>query len=237
MILNDAVRKGHITNNPVKALDRHELPRRRDKREHPILNLDEMRALLAATPNPRYRCLLELLLTSGVRIGEALGLTNSDLDRGHNLIHVRRQLNREKQHDLLKTPSSERVIDLPPTLVEQMSALLRERGAEHNPNALVFASRNNTGLERKVCRAALDRAAAAAKLPLPHPSLHDLRHSHASMLVSLNYPISDVQRRLGHAKPDTTLRQYTHQWRQRDAQRSTIGNHLSQLLTADDDVL
>jgi integrase len=51
------------------------------------------------------------------------------------------------------------------------------------------------------------------------------------MLIALNYPIADVQHRLGHANPDTTLRTYTHQWQHRNAQRSTIGAHLAQLLT------
>jgi integrase len=230
MILNDAVRKGHIASNPVKALDRHELPRHRDQRPRRILNLDEMQRLLAATKTARYRCLLELLLAGGLRIGEALGLTAADLDTNYHLIHVRQQLSRHKTRDQLKTPSSQRVIDLPPQLVDAMQVLLRGRDAEHDPDALVFASRNGTGLERKVCREALNRAAQAANLSLPHPTLHDLRHSHASMLIALDYPLADVQHRLGHAKPDTTLRTYTHQWHHRTARRSTIGNHLSTLL-------
>jgi integrase len=45
----------------------------------------------------------------------------------------------------------------------------------------------------------------------PGPTLHDLRHSHASMLIALDFSVVDVQRRLGHRKPDTTLRVYAHQ--------------------------
>jgi hypothetical protein len=40
---------------------------------------------------------------------------------------------------------------------------------------------------------------------------------------------SDVQRRLGHRKPDTTLRVYAHQWKYREARRSQIGQQLGQL--------
>ena len=82
---------------------------------------------------------------------------------------------------------------------------------------------------RKVAREALKRAAKAAGLAPPAPSLHDLRHSHASMLIALDVPVVDVQRRLGHRKPDTTLRVYAHEWKERDARRSQIGQQLGDL--------
>jgi integrase len=93
----------------------------------------------------------------------------------------------------------------------------------------VFASRSGTGLERKVVRAALTRATKNAELAAPAPTLHDLRHSHASMLIAMDCSLVDVQHRLGHRKPDTTLRIYTHQWHYRDAQRSRIGQQLDPL--------
>ncbi len=96
----------------------------------------------------------------------------------------------------------------------------------------MFASRNGTGLERKVARAALKSAVNAAGIAAPEPSLHDLRHSHASMLIALDVPVVDVQRRLGHRKPDATLRVYAHQWKEREARRSQIGKQLGQLFDA-----
>jgi integrase len=231
MILADASRKGHIDTNPMNELDRRERPHHTDQRPRRILSLDEMRALLEAADTPKYRCLLELLLTTGLRIGEALGLTAGDLDADHSIIRIHHQLSRQKALQPPKTASSDRTIDIARPLLERMLELLRERDAEADPTALVFLSRNGTGLERKVCRGALDRAAAAANLRLPHPTLHDCRHSHASMLIALDYKLADVQYRLGHAKPDTTLRTYTHPWRHRDAQRSTIGHDLNTLLT------
>jgi integrase len=59
---------------------------------------------------------------------------------------------------------------------------------------------------RKVAREALNRAVKLADLATPKPTLHDLRHSHASMLIAMDFSVVDVQRRLGHRKPDTTLR-------------------------------
>jgi hypothetical protein len=49
------------------------------------------------------------------------------------------------------------------------------------------------------------------------------------MLIALDVPLVDVQRRLGHRKPDTTLRVYAHQWKEREARRSQIGKQLGDL--------
>ena len=51
------------------------------------------------------------------------------------------------------------------------------------------------------------------------------------MLIALEYSVVDVQHRLGHQSPDTTLRIYAHIWKYRDAQRSDIGNRVNTLLT------
>jgi hypothetical protein len=49
------------------------------------------------------------------------------------------------------------------------------------------------------------------------------------MLIALDVSVVDVQRRLGHRKPDTTLRVYAHQWKYREARRSQIGQQLGRL--------
>src|SRR5207237_8164887 len=177
----------------------------------------------------QYPCLLGLLITAGLRIGEALGLAVCDLDRKHSLIRVEYQLGRDGERTPLKTEESRRAIDIPPQLMRRLVALVAERGALDSPAAFVFASRSGSGLERKVAREALKRAVKTAGLAAPEPSLHDLRHSHASMLIALDVPVVDVQRRLGHRKPDTTLRVYAHQWKEREARRSQIGKQLGQL--------
>jgi integrase len=188
-----------------------------------------MQAVIAAADSERYRCLLELLLAAGLRIGEALGLAVGDLDREHSLIRVEYQLGRDGTRTPLKTAESRRAIDIPPPLMRRLLALAAERGALFDSGAFVFASQSGTGLERKVAREALKRAVKAARIPPPEPSLHDLRHSHASMLIALDVSVVEVQRRLGHRKPDTTLRVYAHQWKEREARRSQIGQQLGRL--------
>jgi integrase len=228
-ILAHAARRGAIPVNPCSQLERGERPRLDDQRPKRILTLEEMQALIASADCEQYRCLLELMLATGVRIGEALGLAVCDLDRQHSLIRVEYQLGRDGSRTPLKTAESQRSIDIPLQVMRRLLALVAAHGALFDPTALVFASRNGTGLERKVAREALKRAVKAAGLAAPEPSLHDLRHSHASMLIALDVPVVDVQRRLGHRKPDTTLRVYAHQWKEREARRSQIGKQLGQL--------
>jgi integrase len=228
-VLAHAARRGAIPVNPCSQLERGERPKLDDQRPKRILTLEEMQAVIACADCELYRCLLELLISAGLRIGEALGLAVCDLDREHSLIRVEYQLGRDGDRTPLKTEESRRAIDILPRLMRRLLALVAERGAAFDPAALVFASRNGSGLERKVAREALKRAVKAAGIAAPEPSLHDLRHSHASMLIALDVPLVDVQRRLGHRKPDTTLRVYAHQWKEREARRSQIGRQLGQL--------
>jgi integrase len=232
IILNQAVRKGQIPVNPMNQLERGERPSTQDQRPHRVLSLEEMNKLIAAADQERYRCLLHLLLTSGMRIGEALGLTLADLDLEHNLIRVDFQLGRDGTRTPLKTPESRRAIDIPSQLMRDLLALITERGDRFNPHSFVFASDTGSGLERKVARAALQRASNNAALTAPHPTLHDLRHSHASMLIARGYRLTEIQQRLGHRKPDTTLKIYVHQWNYHAAQQSQIGHDLGTLITA-----
>jgi hypothetical protein len=53
------------------------------------------------------------------------------------------------------------------------------------------------------------------------------------MLIALDCNLVDVQRRLGHRKPDTTLRVYAHEWKYREAQRSQVGARLARLFADD----
>ena len=145
------------------------------------------------------------------------------------MIRVECQLGRDGSRTPLKTEESRRVLDIPPELMRRLLALVNDRGARFSPQAFVFACRNGTGLGRKVVRGALERAAKKAQLAAPQPTLHDLRHSHASMLIALDHNLVDIQRRLGHRKPDTTLRVYAHEWKYREAQRSKIGELLERL--------
>jgi hypothetical protein len=52
------------------------------------------------------------------------------------------------------------------------------------------------------------------------------------MLIALDISVVEVQRRLGHRKPDTTLRIYAHEWKYGEARRSQVGRQLGELFSA-----
>src|SRR6266851_4240603 len=114
IILAQAARRGRIPVNPMTQLEPGERPKHDDQRPKRILALDEMQALLEHADNDQYRALLELLLTGGLRIGEALGLIVGDLDAKHSVVRVEYQLGRDGCRTPLKTDESIRAIDIPP---------------------------------------------------------------------------------------------------------------------------
>lgn len=233
MMLAQAARRGVIPVNPMTQLERRERPRHDDVRPKRVLTLAEMRVLLEHASDTQYRALFELLLTSGLRIGEALGLTAADLDQERDLVRVEYQLGRDGMRTRLKTPEARRTLDVPPQVMRQLAMLVGKRSSTIEPDKLVFASRTGEGLERKVAREALKRACANAQLTIPNPTLHDLRHSHASMLLALDVSIVDVQRRLGHRRPDTTLRIYAHEWKRSEMHKSRVGRQIGELFNAE----
>ena len=182
-----------------------------------------MQAVLASSECSLYRCLLELLFTTGLRIGEALGLAVGDLDTKNSVIRVECQLGRDGTRSPLKTEESRRAIDIPPQLMRRLVALTRERGTtatrRRSCSRVVTAAASSGRSPAKRSK----RAVAKAGITAPAPTLHDLRHSHASMLIALDVSIVEIQRRLGHRKSDTTLRIYAHEWKYSAARRGQVG--------------
>jgi len=107
-MLGQVARRGRIPTTPVAQPERGERPKLDDQRRKRILTLEEMQRLIACADSDAYRCLLELLHTGGLRIGEALGLTVGDLDRQHALVRVEYQLGRNGIRTPLKTEESRR---------------------------------------------------------------------------------------------------------------------------------
>jgi integrase len=111
-----AARRGWLADNPVAKLEPAEKPHRRPQRTA-ILEPDQLARLLDHAGN--YR-LLDFLAHTGLRIGEALGLTWADIDLAAGLIRVHRQLGRDRQHAPLKTEAAKRDVVLAPALANTL---------------------------------------------------------------------------------------------------------------------
>lgn len=128
-ILALALRRGLITDNPLRRLEASERPRI-GRREQRVLNHDDITRLLAACL-PRYRPLLATALYTGLRLSELLGLTWQDIDLPAGLIRVRHQLSRPHQDAparrvRLKTQAAVRDIPLLPQLANLLKGLSKK---------------------------------------------------------------------------------------------------------------
>ena len=165
-----------------------------------------------------------VLAHTGMRRGEVLALRWRDLDLDGGIVAVRRSAGivrvKGTRGQVSEGPTKTgkaRVVDLDPGAVAVLRAHKAARGSLHlalaAADALVFADEQGTHLhpERfsRTFVTAVKRCAAAGH-DVPVIRLHDLRHTHASLLLAAGVPVKVVSERLGHASPTVTLTVYAH---------------------------
>jgi integrase len=160
--------------------------------------------------DPRYRAFVLVGAYAGLRWGEAGGLTIDRLDLLRRSLTVARTLVDVRGHVSLgevKTPASVRKVALPGFLVEELA-----RHIEHYPpgaHQLVFTSPGNGPLRRTNWRRRAWTPAVRESVGEPL-RFHDLRHSHAAMLIAQGEHPQVIRDRLGHRSIATTLNVYGH---------------------------
>ena len=227
--LNQAMRWGMLTRN-VAALV--ELPRLRP-RELRALSTAEADRFRVAVRGTRFEALFLLLLGTGMRPSEALGLAWTDLDLEAGRATVRRVLPRDQKtgggaprFEEPKTARSRRVVPLSPSVVRALVAHRKRQAAEkleagpvYADYGLVFASLTGGALdERNVVHRHFKPAVKRAKLDeqpeseakRPPLRLYDLRHTHVTLSLRAGEPVHLVSARVGHASARMTLDVYAH---------------------------
>jgi integrase len=185
--------------------------------ERKTWSADEARRFLKAAESDGYSPLWLLLLTTGLRRGEALGLRLQDLDLDRGLLTVRQTVVACKGAAIVQEPKSKaasRTVRLPAETVAALRAH-RKRQAERQLAAetwvdgdLVFSTRTGKPINpRHVLRSF---AAIVNRAGVPRISIHDLRHTHATLLLRDGVPVKVVSERLGHAQASITLDVYAH---------------------------
>ena len=211
--LEQAVRWRLLAHNPAKLVS---LPRN-ERREMRALSAAEAARFLDAAIHDRWYALWLLLLATGLRPGEALGLRWSDLEGDR--LRIQRALVRSKSGWSLVEPKTQRArrsVTLPNGL-ERAIVTHRARQAEDRLRAggkwidsgLIFSNREGQPLDyREVVRRHFHRILTAAALPKLRP--YDLRHSCATLLLGAGEHVKVVSERLGHASAALTLDVYSH---------------------------
>jgi integrase len=186
-VLTVAVRSGWILKNPFEMGDSLIRPGDEKPRER-IVSKEEEGRLLAACTNPRehLRAIIICALDTGMRRGELFKLIWSDIDFDNRIITV--------QAFNTKT-LRQRQVAMTERLMRELQALFELSTKESS--ALVFGIKTSANN-------AFDKARRLAGLP--DLRFHDLRHTHATRLVSAHIPLSEVGRVLGHTQANTTYR-------------------------------
>ena len=203
-----AVRRGIISENPVRKLERGERPKisRKDQR---VLSHDEIAALLEACSSAA-RPVIATACYTGLRDGELRGLTWADVDFDGGFVLVRQQLGRGKAAKLarVKSDAGRREVVLMP----QLAAVLKRHklASPHSADEdFVFAKTDGRPLDHRTTSRWI--SSAADRAGLEGVTMHSCRHGFASyLIVELGLDVVQVSRQLGHASPTITLGIYAH---------------------------
>lgn len=192
------------------------------------LTADEAKQLLAASRGERFEALYVIALTTGMRQGELLGLHWSEIDLDQGLLYVRKAL---KRGGFVKDPKSSkhrRAIILTPIGIDalrkhrvQQNEERLQVGPAWNDVGLVFANKIGSIVDTDNLRHR-DFPRLLKKADLRRVRFHDLRHSTATLLLSLGIHPKIVQEILGHSNISVTMDVYSHALPtlQRDAMES-----------------
>lgn len=207
-VFKSAVRDRLLTGSPCEGI---KLPKKEPRKVVP-LSTEEVRTLAEAVPD-RYAALVMLAAGTGLRQGEAFGLSLDRVDFLRRTLTVDRQLvlvpGRAPFHAPPKTSASYRTVPLPQVVAEALAEHLRAFPVE--PGGLLFTTTNGEPLRRTsfsgtVWRPAVKRAGLGGAV------FHELRHYYASLLIRHGESVKVVQARLGHATAAETLDTYSHLW-------------------------
>lgn len=153
---------------------------------------------------PASVAIFNLLFWTGMRSGEMLALTLNDFDFDALTVSISKNYARHEGEDLIldpKTPKGKRIITIP----EFLSDMIKEYASklyDLDPNDRLFNVTKHY-LQHEMQRGSKNSGVKKIRV-------HDLRHSHASLLIEMNFSPLLIAERLGHEKVETTLQTYSH---------------------------
>lgn len=217
-IFAEAQRRGKAGTNPVKAVKVR--TSKRDVKEIEMPTKDELRAILAATPD-KHKPFIYTAAFSGLRSSELRGLTWDDVDLRTKTINVRRRADRYNKISFPKSAAGTRAIPMPPVVVGLLTAwkekcpvgelnLVFPTGlgnVENHGNLLnriFWPIQIAAGVTRDTGKKDEDgKPVMDAKY-----SLHALRHAAASLFIDQGWKPKKIQDVMGHATITITMDTY-----------------------------
>lgn len=151
----------------------------------------------------------DILFYTGIRSGELLALTPADILPSKR-IDINKSYAKVKGDELFlepKTPKAKRRISIPDFLYDDIQSYISKLYGIGKGDRIFYFTKS--ALDKEIKR-------VAEKAGLPPIRVHDLRHSHASMLIEMGFAPLEIADRLGHESVKTTLDTYSHLYPDKD---------------------
>lgn len=224
-ILEQAVENEMISKNPCKKV---KLPKVYNKQITPLTDKQVKEFLEIISTDEIYGTILRVIVFTGLRLGEAMGLTWDCVDFEKGALNINKQLQRRPQKDGGSTLTSvksgkPRILKPAPFVMQLLKIRYTEQimqkqrsedlwlawsNEEEHKKALVFTNLQGGYLIPK--RVYLHFKSAAVAIGAPDARVHDLRHTYAVLSLQNGDDIKTVQENLGHASAAFTLDVYGH---------------------------
>lgn len=179
-----------------------------EKDKHDFYTLEEFETFIQYVDEEVYKQFFNLLFFTGMRPGEAMALQFEDLSRGYITISKTINSHGEREIGTTKTMSSNRIIQIDDRLERDLLHLKDIYSSKYTfkDDFYIFGGikpLSPTSIDRR-------KQKACEKANIRPITLHQFRHSHATLLLQKGLMINEVSRRLGHSKVSTTLDIYSH---------------------------
>lgn len=166
-----------------------------------------------------YRTAVTVLLFTGMRRGELMGLVWSDIDFNHNTITIQRATQYLPDMGVFtaetKTKSSHRVIKAPATAIHVLKQYrtwqritFLQMGQPWEEGQRVFVTQNGTPMHPDTLTSWFGSFIKTTDLPPIH--IHSLRHTNATLQIANGVAVTTVAGTLGHSTANTTTKVYAH---------------------------
>lgn len=165
---------------------------------------DDFTKFITNISRPESYAALNVLYWTGIRIGELLAITAADINLKEKTLTINKSLQRIAKQDIItapKTPKGNRTITLPDFLCDILKTYL-DQLYDCPEDSRIFQ------FTKSLLYNEISRGSKAVDItPI---KIHELRHSHASLLIEMGFSPLLIAERLGHEKVETTLNTYSH---------------------------